>query len=91
MMRIKNHPDWPKTWDCSDGDPRSAAEVSEHGILIGVTLSSDAGIHLQVDCNNKRCEGYFLPRDRKSELRALRNTFAAYRNTPMRDVESIVL
>ena len=90
-MRVKNHPDWPKAWDCTEGNATSAVEVSEHGILIKVTLSLDAGIHLQVDCNNKKCNGYFLPKDRIGELRALRNTFAAYRNTPMSDVESVVL
>jgi hypothetical protein len=90
-MRAKEHKDWPSVWTCIGGAAPSAGEVSQHGTLTGVGLSSNAGIRLQADYKGRKCDASFLPKDRVGQLGGLRNKLTGYIGWPMRDVENVEL
>jgi hypothetical protein len=90
-MRAKEHKDWPSSWACVSGAAPSAGEVSQHGTLTGVGLSSNAGITLHADYKGLKCNASFLPEDRVGQLGGLRNKLTGYIGRPMRDVENVEL
>ena len=88
-MKAKEHKDWPSSWAYVGSAAPSAGEVSQHGTLTGVGLSSNAGIRIQVDYKGLKCTASFLPKDHVGQLGGLRNKLTGYIGRPMREVENI--